>query len=503
MTVRERVSAEPFTVEHFARWASRLELDSGDSWEVEPFQEDFVRDVFGGVTVCWLVVPEGNGKTTFVAGLALYLCEFRPFSVIPVAASSREQAEILYRQAEGFVVRTPELYERVDSELARRRGKRTEDVPRFDCLEGYRRINHVNGSRIQVFAADDRTGDGVIPTFAIVEELHRHRSLALYRTWLGKMRKRGGQMVVISTAGEPGGEFEEVRELMRQAGDVEKTPGFTRAVSGNGVLHDWSLDDDQDVEDYDVVKLANPFSGVTAENLREKFELPGMNLAHWRRFTCNLPTRGDSAAISEADWFAARVDDRIPDGESVILGVDLGWKHDTTSIVPLWVRDPEFRLLGDATILEPPRNNDRLDVNLVMAALRDMASRFEVRCVAMDTSFGGGVLGQWVEDELGVQVIEHSQRQTVQAEDYQLFTEALGLGWLKHSGDAGLTRHALNAVARTMPGGQVKFERPFRNPGSNADQRLRVIDALVAAAMAHTVAVEMMGPSGEVMAAFV
>jgi phage terminase large subunit-like protein len=50
-----------------------------------------------------------------------------------------------------------------------------EDV--FRCLEGYRRIRcDAMGSRIQVFASDDRTGDGVIPGgIAILDELHRHR----------------------------------------------------------------------------------------------------------------------------------------------------------------------------------------------------------------------------------------------------------------------------------------------------------------------------------------
>ncbi len=471
---------------------------------MEPFQTEFVRDVFGGFTVVWLVVPEGNGKTTLAAGLALYACEFKPFSAVPVAASSREQAEVLYRQAEGFVFRTPALSELCDSGQVARPGKRTRDVPRFDCLEGYRRINHVNGSRIQVFSADDRHGDGVIPTLGIVDELHRHKNLGLYRTWLGKMRKRGGQLLVISTAGEPGGEFEETRERMRQAADLTKTPGFTRAVSQNGVLHDWSLEEDADVEDFGVVKSANPFSGVTEVNLAEKFDLPGMTLGHWRRFTCNLPTRGDLAAISEADWFGALVKDRIPAGETVVLGVDLGWKYDTTALVPLWMRDSEFRLLGEATILEPPRNGDRLDTNTVMDAIRDMAARFDVRAVAMDTSFGGAVLGEWIEGELGIQVYEHSQRPAVQAEDYQRFTEALGLGWLKHCGDPGLTRHVLNAIAKTMPGGQTKFERPFRGQLAADQQKLRVIDALVAAAMAHTVAVELMTTvSAEVMAAFV
>src|SRR3970040_775456 len=89
---------KPFTVAHFRRWASHLILDTGKPWRLEPFQEAFLADVFAGFPECWLVVPEGNGKTTLIAGLALYHAEFRPHAAIIVAASSRDQAGIVYRQ---------------------------------------------------------------------------------------------------------------------------------------------------------------------------------------------------------------------------------------------------------------------------------------------------------------------------------------------------------------------------------------------------------------------
>jgi hypothetical protein len=41
--------------------------------------------------------------------LGLYFGDYTPSAMIPIAASSREQAEIMYRQAEGLVARSPEL----------------------------------------------------------------------------------------------------------------------------------------------------------------------------------------------------------------------------------------------------------------------------------------------------------------------------------------------------------------------------------------------------------
>ena len=218
-------TARPFTLPHFQAWAADLILDTGEPWRLEPFQQAFVRDLFEGWPECWLIVPEGNGKTTLLAGLALYHAESRPFAVVPVAAASREQAEIMYRQAEGFVLRSPRLHEPVHSDIQAAKGKLKTEVPRFACMEGYRRIVHHGGGRIQIFASDDRTGDGIIPTLGIIDELHRQRDLSLYRTWAGKLLKRDGQIVAISTAGEPGSDFESTRSAHHRDRRDEEAPG--------------------------------------------------------------------------------------------------------------------------------------------------------------------------------------------------------------------------------------------------------------------------------------
>src|SRR3990172_3851088 len=128
----------------------------------------------------------------------------------------------MYRQADGFVERS--------------------DLSGFRCYDGYRRIVHkVSGSRIQVLAADDRTGDGIIPTLCLIDELHRHRDMRLYRTWRGKLGKRKGQIVAISTAGEPGSEFEQARERIRQEASASLTRKgcFVRVATPGIVLHEW------------------------------------------------------------------------------------------------------------------------------------------------------------------------------------------------------------------------------------------------------------------------
>lgn len=460
----------PFSVEHFERWAFELELDTGDRWRVPGFFLEFAADLFAGFRECWLVVPEGNAKTTSLAGLALHHIEHTPAARVPWAASSREQAELGFVQAEGFVKRSPRL-----SVL-------------FKCLEGYRRIRRLeDGGRLQIFAADDRTGDGIIPgRLAIIDELHRQRDLKLYRTWRGKLEKRDAQLATISTAGEPGSEFEETRSRIRQESGEVRAGAFVRAATGRVVLHDWAVPESGDVDDLELVKSANPFEGVTIESLREKRDSPTMTVQHWRRMVCNLPTRSDRAAITEAEWYGQVSDVEIPAGEPIWLGLDVGWKWDTTAIVPLWWRDPAFRLLGPATILDPPRDGSSLDPALVESALLELAERNPVHTLVMDTS-RAEQLAEWARVELGVTVVDRSQGNAAAAEDYERFMEGLRSRWLWHSGDPGLSRHAMNAVARVLPLGDARFDRPSRTrQGGQQDDR--VIDALVAAAMVHSVA---------------
>jgi phage terminase large subunit-like protein len=505
-----KISAAPFTLEHFRLWSSVVVLDNDEPCRLEPFQEAFIEDVFSGRRICWLVIPEGNGKTTLMALLALYFCQFKPYSTVLAAAAAVEQASILYSQAEGMVLRTPELHGMTTSDVLKAKGKRSTDRPLFEPLEGWKRINCANGSRLQVKPADAVTGDGVIPDVCFVDELHRHGngtgSLSLYRTWAGKLRKRKGQLIVISTAGEPVSEFEQTRQQMRESADeFSMEDCFTRAASETWVLHDWSvpasIDLDPENPDLNLVKRANPLSGVTVDTLQETWETPGMAFQHFSRFNANIPTRSTSAAIQEREWNQQETELRFPDEADVWAGLDVGWRWDTTAIVPFWWRDAQFRLMGPARIIEPPRDGSSTNPALLKKAFEELMARHRLSTVVMDTNKAEDIAA-WLSDELELHVIDRAQTSKPQAEDYQRFMEGLRGGCLFHTGDQGLRQHALNAVAKMLPDGGAKFARSSETrQGGNQDAR--VIDALVAASMVHSYAVEkFLGPDGTPMVAW-
>lgn len=460
---------KPFTLDHFRAYARLLILDNGEPWEIEDFQAAVIEDVFAGATQTWLVVPEGNGKTTTMGGLALYHADYTPTAKVLLAAASRDQCGLLLGQASGFIYRSPGM------------------TDRFRVFEGYRRIVALRTEgRIQVYAADDRTGDGEIPTLALLDELHRHRDMRLYRTWLGKLDKRNGQLVAISTAGEPGSEFEDTRHRALTAGKAVHKNQYTRAVNGTLVIHDYALRPGQDVEDLKLVKKANPFSGVTVAKLKRKRDSPTMTHAHWSRFTCNVATSVEESAIPPIDWAACAEDDvEIPPGCEVLLGLDLGWKWDTTALVPLWWESPTRRVVGKPTILTPPRDGTLLEERLIVDALEQACDTWDVQAVVLDPNAGGEQLAQRISDELGVPFVEHSQRITPMALAASRLLEAVRNRHIVHPNDPDLNAHVLAARAKQLPGGDWRMVK-------NRDY----IDACIALAMVNSVAVgEEMAPA--------
>lgn len=472
-----RKPARPFTIDHFRAYAGLLILDSGDPWDVEDFQLDVVDDVFAGTPEVWDLVGEENGKSTLMGGFALYHADYTPQAAVALAAASRDQCGILLGQAAGFVRRTPGMNKR------------------FRLFEkGYRQIRGLRlGSVIQVFSADDRTGDGAIFTLAMVDELHRHRDLRLYRTWSGKTNKRGGQVVVISYAGEPGSEFEQTVRRIRSEGESTPTrDGHERVVSEDVVLHRWAVADDGDPEDLEQVKAANPLSKITIETLRRKRNKPTMTLTHWRRFTCNQAIRDESEGVSAQEWTRALTDDRPAEGAAIYgVGVRLNWTGRPTAIVPLWRPDEDHAVLLKPTLLRPPANGTSLPPSRVQKALKALFDANPFETVAILTASGGEQMAEWIDSTLGCEVVMYAGGNVEKARCARRFLEALRAEpepTVRHVGDASLTAHVLGAQTRTLANESTVFAPP-PPPRSGQPEEPPRIDAFLAALIIHDAAV--------------
>lgn len=491
-----RGAPSPFTLEHFRVYSSCAILDDDEPFEVLDFQEEIAEDIFAGFPEAWLIIPEGNGKTTFLSLLALYFGDYTPSAMIPIAASSREQAEIMYRQAEGIIGRSPEL------------------STRFRAYDGYRRIKCLRThGRIQVYAADDRTADGIIPKgLALIDELHRLRDLRLYRTWVGKLDKTDAQLVAISTAGEPGGEFEQTRaQIKKDALEITVDRGgcHTRAVGESIVLHDYAVPSIAQAEDMDVVARANPLPKLTADKLRRKHDSPTMKHAHWLRFKCNIATLIGGSAISGADW------DSLDDGPEPewVEGswrtqfLDLGWKIDTTAGGVLIWESPARRIVTGIGVLLPP-----VDESDVVAGILRRQIDYDADRVVLDPSAGAEQMVQLLEkgthplqtdDELRLEYglppledttvgqlefVAHSQDNAPMGQAAVRLDEAMRNKWIRHDGDRVLRAHALNAVAKPLGDAKWKYDRPAEAKGER--RKDYPIDALTGVLMGNNIAVD-------------
>lgn len=466
---------KPFTVDHFRRYAKLMLLDNGEYWPPEDFQLEYVEDLFAGHPEVWLILPEGNGKTTLLAGVALYHCDYTPDAMVPIGASSRDQCQILHDQAAGFVRRSPGFKDR------------------FRVFDGYRRISGKrNNGRIQVFAADDRTGDGVIPTLCLLDELHRHRDLRLYRTWRGKLAKRNGQLTAISTAGEPNTEFEEVRSAHKaKAEKIATFEGHIRAEGGGMVLHDYHVAREDDVEDMDVVKAANPLSTITPETLQAKHDSPTISPPHWKRFVCNIATRIEGDGISPEEWDALYEKDAKPaDGAWCMGFIDLGWQIDCTALGVLAWESDERRVIGGLHIFEPP-----VQERDVVEAMVRVQREFRPQAWVYDPNASGQQMAQLLDSgehpqQGGVEFnfIEHTQDNAPMSLAAGRLDEAVRNGWFVHDGDPALRSHVLNAVRRKTSAEKYRFDRP---PDAKGERRKKYpIDALTGLLMGNSVATD-------------
>lgn len=338
----------------FSRFAAELQTEDGSSLEVHPFQKTMLRAYFDGARETALIIPKKNGKSTLMAALALYHLVVTPNAECVMVAASRDQAEIVLRQARMFIRKAPAL-ERIVS--VRQRSI----------------ISELDEGRIRVLAADADTADGIIPTLAIVDELHRHRTAELYGVCRDGLGPRNGQLITISTAGAT--MDSPLGELRRRAYEL---PGFKRrskhneahSPDGAFAFHEWCLDPEDDVSDMALVKKANPAPWQSVKALTERFGSPTMTPWQWRRFACGIWTEGEEPWIEPEMW------DRLADRElAPIRGerlfVDVRTQFQRAAIAMVAPRGDTTAVF--ARILPAPTSFETVE-----QIVRDLAANYDV-----------------------------------------------------------------------------------------------------------------------------
>lgn len=301
----------------FRAFLRGLHVD-GYALGLERFQLDIFRDHFGPAIEEVVIIPKKNYKTTSLAALALYHLSVTAEPEVPVVAASAKQAGVMYRQALKIVKGNGE-------KLAGKERYRLAGVE-YEVREGSRTIR-ANGGQMYVMAADSDTADGVIPTLALVDELHRHRNADTYGVLSDGLDARDARMVTISTAGaRADSALGHLREKAHAYRNRKVDGRHTRYAKGAFVMHEWALlEGKDDPDNLTHVLKANPAKTQTRAKLARRKALPTMTRGRWLRFACGLWTEGEEPAIDPGLWDAARVQlGKIRPGATVWLAAQPG-----------------------------------------------------------------------------------------------------------------------------------------------------------------------------------
>ena len=430
-----------------------LSLEDGTSLSLEPFQRQMLAEFFGGATETLILIPKKNGKSTLLAALALHHLITTPDAECVIAAASRDQAEILFGQAAGFVRRSPGLQLRV--RFTRRELRSLRD-----------------SGRVRVLASDVDTADGVIPTLALVDELHRHKSADLYGVFRDGLGPRNGRLITISTAGH---DVYSPLGVMRQAAydlpGLHRNGVYRRAVSADGafVMLEWALGPDDDRDDMVLVKQANPASWQTEEALRRRRDSPSMTAWQWARFGCGVWTLGEECWLPDGAWAKCLESGvGIPPGARVVLGIDIGTRKDSSAVVRVWERD-DGRVVVEADVFTPRGDGTALEIVGLEEAIREHAEVYEVVAVAYD---------KWQFERSAQEFSDRGLNMTPErlVPATQRLHEAIVTAKIAHAGDPVLAAHVNAGALKPHERGDRLVKGKSRRP----------IDALMALAIAFT-----------------
>lgn len=452
----KRAPLTPNTLPHFREFCRRLRLDNGKPFILEPFQELILTDYFDGYLETLVLLPSGNGKTALFAALALYHLLFWPDPEVFIMAASRDQAGRMLKHIKGFVERSPGLMKRVQ---VVRRGAR---------LKGGK------PGELEVLASDADTADGIGPTLALIDELHRHKDEALYEVALKGLKKRGGQLIHCTTAGESlNSPLGRLRRRARKIKGLrrEGMHSFARNKTKTLAYHEWSLSQKDDMHDVRLVKQANPLSTITIKQLEAEHE--AMKWWAWARFACGLWVAGEHSAVSPTDW-ASCPSKPLTDDQRTTLAIDLAWVGDCTAIVPVQGHSRKDIRIGRPAIIEPPGDGAAIREAQILQAVEYFKQSVHATRVVIDPEAGGRALIEKLED-LGLEVIEHSQKNEPMLDAAMRFDEVIRTRVLSHPHEETLTAHVLAAAAKPFSDGRHKLVKRRKDP--------EPIDGAVASAM--------------------
>lgn len=313
---------------------------AGKRLTLEPWQIFILTTVFGWIDAsgrrryreAYNELPKGNGKSALSSGIALYMlaADNEPGAEIYSAATTRQQARIVFDVAQAMARKSPQLCEAFGVL------PRTHDITVLSTNSVFRPLS-----------SDADSVEGSNPHLVAIDEVHAHPSRELYDNLKTAMGKREQNLLwSITTAGN------------NRAGICYELHVYTEKVLSRAIEDEsffgiiYTIDKDDDWTDLETVKKANPNWGisVTAEDVSQKLT-KAMQLASAQPAfqTKHLDVWvGAHGAWMDMLKFAKCADKKLSEddflGEPCIIGLDLASKLDLLAITKVFWREIDGKL---------------------------------------------------------------------------------------------------------------------------------------------------------------
>lgn len=402
------------------KWARERRLITLEGWQVF-----ILTTVFGWVhhetklrrfLEAYEEEPRKNAKSTKGAGVLLYMlaADGEHGAECYTAATTRDQARIVFDDARAMAERTPDL--------------RT--------YLGVAILQHsltvaATASKAAPLAAEGSTLDGLNVHFALLDELHAHKTRAVYDVIdTARGAREQSLLWTITTAGSD-------RSGICYERRTHVTKILERVVRDDrvfGIIY--TIDDGDDPFDPASWAKANPNYGVSV--LQGDMEAAARKAEAMPSALNNFLTKRLNVWVSgESPWMDMRAWERCADprmqladfaGERCWIGLDLAQKKDFAALCLAFERDGRWHVftrlyLNELAIQESGNahlsgwarsgwvqvtDGDLTDFDLVADDLRAYCRQFDVQEIAFDPALSMYFAGKLIDE--GLPLVEIAQR---------------------------------------------------------------------------------------------
>ncbi len=468
----------------------------GQPFILSPSQCFIVGSLFGWLglddcrrfRVAYVEVAKGYGKTPLAAGIGHYMlvADKEARAEVYAAATKKDQAMILFRDAAAMVTQSPALSAKL---------KPSGTFPNVWNL-----ADVATGSFYRPIASDDAQS-GPRPHCGLIDELHEHKTSLVVDMMRAGVKFRTQPLI-----------FEITNSGFDRHSICRQHHEYSEKVV-NGILQDdtWfafvcGLDDGDDWQDESVWPKANPNLGLTVsyrylrDQVREAVGMPAKQNVVKRLNFC-MWTEQDERWLDLALWDAGAAPINLATlrGRTCYGGLDLAKVNDLSAlalvfppVIPgetwktlarFWVpkddmitrskrdRVPYDVWCRDGLITATPGN--ATDFAFIESEILELAGLYDIREIAFDRTFSGEIVQNLTAE--GLTMVQFGQGFLSMGSPTAEVQRMLLAGELQHGGNPVLRWNASNVTVATDPAGNIKPDK---------EHSIERIDGIVALIMA-------------------